>query len=277
MCALTKSTLPDFTPPEPAPKINFAVLRDLARLDAHSEPRGSLLGTSAITALLLQELVDQVRCLAVEIAGMKCDTGGGASGMEPKPGATVPPGTPPSSGKPAAAAPAPTTATAGSRFGVIATLDPASVQSVSTGVGAVLAQTIEHPLTEIRGSLKTLGDGLGQTDAAQKADRKRLDTLEPKADATASHVAALQKTAEEMSTRLDHFQRALHITTHQMLKLHGTVGDLGGNIAGFAELTEAVERHVEALGIGLAIVASEIPPPDTDKSGRQSGSRKHKS
>jgi hypothetical protein len=266
MCALTKTILPEFgaTEPKPASAINFDVLKDLARLDGHREQHGSLLGTSAVTALLLQELVSQVNAIACEIKGMKIDSSADKDKPTGSTGDAVMP-------KPASAA------VAGSRFGVVATVDAASVQAISGGVGAVLAQTVHQPLTEIRGSLKTLGDGLGQADAAQKADRGRLDTLEPKADATASHVAALQKTAEEMSTRLDHFQRALHITTHQMLKLHGTVGGLGGDVAGFAEMTEAVERHVEALGIGLAIVASEIPPPDKGRPGGQSGSRKQKS
>ena len=263
MCALTKSILPEFDTVEPpaASPINFDVLKDLARLDGHREQHGSLLGTSAVHALLLQALVDQVKSIACEIKGMKIDaqddgkvspTGGTSGAATPKP------------------APA---AVASSRFGVVATVDAASVQAISGGVATVLAQTVHQPLTEIRGTLKTQGEDLVKVDAQQSADRKQLDALAPE-------VGTLQKSVEAIMQRLDRLDRAVILTGQQLLKLHGAVGGLSGDVAGLEEMTEAVRRHVAALDVEVAVVEAEIEAKDEDttdpRAKRPAASRKPK-
>ena len=264
MCALTKSILPEFDPVEPPPAspINFDVLKDLARLDGHREQHGSLLGTSAVHALLLQQLVDQVKSIACEIKGMKIDGAGDGTGS--------PTGTKDAA---AAAKPAPAAVASSSRFGVVATVDAASVQAISGGVGAVLAQTVHQPLTEIRGTLKTQGEDLAKVDAAQSADRKQLDALAPE-------VGTLQKSVEAIMQRLDRLDRAVILTGHQLLKLHGAVGSLSGDIAGMEEMTEAVRRHVAALDVEVAVVEAEIEAKDDDpadpRGKRSAASRKSK-
>lgn len=246
MCALTKTMLADADPVEPAPAINFGVLKDLARLDGHREQHGSLLGTSAIHALLLQELVDQVKRIAGEIAAMKIG----------------------SQDKPTDAA---TPKAAASRFGVVATVDPASVQAISGGVATVLAQTVHQPLTELRGTLKAQGEDLAQTNAAQSADRKQLDALAPE-------IATLQNSVAAIVERLDRLDRAMILSGHQLLKLHAAVGSLSGDIAGMEEMTEAVRRHVAALDVEVAVVAAEVDDlePDDPSTKRPTGARKHK-
>ena len=263
MCALTKTILPEFgaAEPPPASAINFDVLKDLARLDGHHERHGSLLGTSAIHALLLQELADQVKNIACEIKGMKIDGAGDGTGS-------------PTGGTSGAATPKPVPAViAGSRFGVVATVDAASVQAISGGVGAVLAQTVHQPLTEIRGTLKTQGEDLAKVDAQQSADRKQLDALAPE-------VGTLQKSVEAIMQRLDRLDRAVILTGHQMLKLHGAVGGLSGDVAGLEEMTEAVRRHVAALDVEVAVVEAEIEAKDDDpadpRGKRSAASRKSK-
>ena len=263
MCALTKTILPEFdaVEPPPASAINFDVLKDLARLDGHREQHGSLLGTSAIHALLLQALVDQVKSIACEIRGMKIDGQGDGTGS-------------PTGGTSGAATPKPVPAVVpSSRFGVVATVDAASVQAISGGVGAVLAQTVHQPLTEIRGSLKTQGEDLAKVDAQQSADRKQLDALAPE-------VGTLQKSVEAIMQRLDRLDRAVILTGHQLLKLHGAVGGLSGDVAGLEEMTEAVRRHVAALDVEVAVVEAEIEAKDEDttdpRAKRPGASRKPK-
>ncbi len=247
MCALTKTMLPDTDPVEPAPAINFGVLKELARLDGHREQHGSLLGTSAIHALLLQALVDQVKSIAGEIAAMKI-------GSQDTP----------------ADASTPKAATS-SRFGVTATVDPASVQAISGGVATVLAQTVHQPLTELRGTLKAQGEDLASTSAAQSADRKQLDALAPV-------ITTLQASVDAVLQRLDRLDRAMILSGHQLLKLHGAVGSLSGDIAGMEEMTEAVRRHVAALDVEVAVVAAEVDDlePDDPSTKRPTGARKQK-
>jgi len=263
MCAMVKSSMPEFdtVEPPPASAINFDVLKELARLDGHREPRGSLLGTSAVHALLLQALVDQVKTIAGEIEAMKIDGQGDGTGS------------PPGSKGDAVAAKATPAAVAGSRFGVVATVDAASVQAISGGVGTVLAQTVHQPLTEIRGTLKTQGDDLAKVDAAQSADRKQLDALAPE-------IGTLQKSVEAIIQRLDRLDRAVLLTGHQLLKLHGAVGGLSGDVAGLEEMTEAVRRHVAALDVGVAVIEAEIEAKDDEQDDprgkRPTGSRKPK-
>jgi hypothetical protein len=246
MCALTKTMLTDHDAadaPTPSP-VNFHVLRDLARLDG--QQHGTLLGTSAATALLLQELVTQVQLIAAEIAAMKI-------------------GDPPPAGSGAATAAA-KPAVPVQRFGVVAAVDPASIQAIATQIGAALAVTIQHPLAEIRGTLKTQGESVAKLDAAQAADSKRLDTLEPQAAALQTSVDALQK-------RLDRLDQAVILSGHQLLKLHRAVGGLSGDVAGLAELTEAVQRHVELLDV---VVEAEVESKDDPPAPRPTSGRKSK-
>ncbi len=278
MCALTK--LPDFTA-EPPPEINFDVLRELAKLDGRREQHGSLVGTSAITALLLQELVEQIRCAAVHLVKMTIPPDDPSN---PNPPSNS--GADAASGK-TTAAPAPA---AYGKFGIVATVDPASVAAISSGVGGVLSSTVQQPFADVHGTLKTLGDGVAKLDTDQKGDRKRIDVLEPKtaataadvtslqqanvgvtarlnvlepkAAATAADVTALQHANVEIMARLDRHHHALYLSGQQLLKLYGAVGSLNTEIADFERMMTEARHHVEAMGLDLQNVEDLLTAPD---------------
>src|SRR5271167_3573260 len=142
MCAVATVPFSDSAKPEREaecrPPINFPVLRDLARLDGHHETHGSLVGTSAVTALLLQDLVDQVRCIGAHFAEIKCDapTGNLTGAQAPQLGS--PPAGGATTAKAGAAAPAPVAQPGGSGFRVIASLGSDTVGAIAAGVGGVL-------------------------------------------------------------------------------------------------------------------------------------------
>jgi len=256
MCALTRTMLPDpdkagpNAAERPASPINFGLLKDLARLDG--QRHGTLLGTSAATALLLQQLIEVMQRIACTIEGKERDPTG-ATYKPPGDAVTM-----------AAATPAPAPAASS---GIVTTLHTESILAMSTAVGGAVARTVQQPLAEIRGTLKTQGDGLATAVAAQAADGKRIDALEP-------HAAALQKGADAAVQRLDRLEASMQQTGQHLLKLHGVIGGVSDNIAGFEELTEALRRHVAALDVAVALVAAEAETKDDPPVRRSTPARK---
>jgi hypothetical protein len=234
----------------PEPVIDFDALWALARLREHHQAPGTILGVSAITALLLDKLLVQLGKVSDHLAVIAAP-----SELEPPPSS----GADPNAAKPAAIG---GTDTRRARVAVSAALDKASVDALGTAVSTALAVAVHAPFAEVNKKIAETNADLFKLQTQQGVEQRRVIDLHETNEALIREMRELRMSQLAAAERFGGLYAQYQGTVRQLRDLYKVVSDMGVELGTVEEAADLLERHVEAVDEGVSAVAAELQRQD---------------
>lgn len=246
------------------------MLRELATFRDSPEVRGTLLGVSSISALLLYEMVERLHRVGDHLGKMSMPYGrpDAAQAVAPA-GAGAPSAAPQAQPAPVAAAPAQTAAEP-TRLLASTAIEKASTDAIGQAVAAALAESVQKPFADVLARISDLGASLAQLQAGQGAQQARIDGLQATTQTLTQQTSALQLGQNSAAQRLDSLHARLEGAVRRSGELSEIVAGMGVELDVVEAATVALEQEVEAVERPTGDDKPARPAAPTRKSSRKS-------